>query len=180
MADIDGVRDLNRKLDALRNGTASRAILMQLGNETVSLAKQKVPQKTRNLHRSIRVDEVNVQEQSLRVMAGGTRGRGANQYGTYRSGAVGYAQFVEFGTKPHTIVPKPGRKGRNGRPAALAWGGPRRLSGNLRSGGKPEFFARSVRHPGTRPRPYLIPAAEETLRNVRLAPTVIKTWNEAS
>jgi len=168
MADIDGVRDLNRKLDALRNGTASRAILMELGNETVSLAKQKVPQKTRNLHRTIRVDEVNVQEQSLRVMAGGTNKK------------VGYAQWVEFGTKPHTIVPKPGRKGRNGRPAALAWGGPRRLSGNLRSGGKPEFFARSVRHPGTRPRPYLIPAAEQAARAFALSPAIIKVWNEAS
>ena len=168
MADIDGAERLNRKLQALRNGTASRAILLQLGNETVSLAKQKVPQKTRNLHRTIRVEDVSVDDQSLRVVAGGT------------GNSIGYAQFVEFGTKPHTIVPKPGRKGRNGRPAALAWGGPRRLSGNLRSGGKPEFFARSVRHPGTRPRPYLIPAAEETLRNIRIAPTVIKTWNDAS
>ena len=170
MADIDGARDLNRKLDALRNGTASRAILMELGNETVSLAKQKVPQKTSNLHRTIRVDEVNVQEQSLRVRAGGTGER------------VGYAQFVEFGTgiygpKGRPIVPV--------RAKALrfpARGAATRLSGNLtaaqqrRGGGW--AFAKSVK--GRRATPYLIPAAEETLRNVRLAPTVIKTWNDAS
>jgi HK97 gp10 family phage protein len=168
MAGLEGSKNLQDKLIALQNGTASRAVLMSLGQEVVSLAKDKVPQKTRNLHRTIRVDEVSADDQSLRIVAGGT------------NKSVGYAQYVEFGTKPRLIVPKPGRIGRNGRPAALAWGGPRRLSGNLRSGGKPEFFARSVRHPGTRPRPYLIPAAEQAARAFALSPAIIKVWNEAS
>ena len=168
MAGLEGSADLRDKLIALQNGTANERILRLLGNEVVSRAKQKVPQATRNLHRTIRVDEVNEREQVVRVVAGSTNGK------------VGYAQFVEFGTKPHVIVPKAGRKGRNGRPAALAWGGARRLSGNLRSGSRPTNFAYRVNHPGTRPRPYLVPAAEETLRTIRLAPTVINVWNDAS
>lgn len=168
MAGLEGSADLQKKLIALQNGTANERILRLLGNEVVSRAKQNVPQKTRNLHRTIRVDEVDERTQTVRVVAGSTNGK------------VGYAQYVEFGTKPHVIVPKPGRKGRNGRPAALAWGGARRLSGNLRSGSRPTNFAYRVNHPGTRPRPYLVPAAEETLRSVRLAPELVKVWNDAS
>ena len=168
MAGLEGSADLQKKLIALQNGTANERILRLLGNEVVSRAKQNVPQKTRNLHRTIRVDEVDERTQTVRVVAGSTNGK------------VGYAQYVEFGTKPHVIVPKPGRKGRNGRPAALAWGGARRLSGNLRSGSRPTNFAYRVNHPGTRPRPYLIPAAQETLRSVRLAPELVKVWNDAS
>lgn len=168
MAGLEGSADLQKKLIALQNGTANERILRLLGNEVVSRAKQNVPQKTRNLHRTIRVDEVDERTQTVRVVAGSTNGK------------VGYAQYVEFGTKPHVIVPKPGRKGRNGRPAALAWGGARRLSGNLRSGSRPTNFAYRVNHPGTRPRPYLVPAAQETLRAVRLAPELVKVWNDAS
>ena len=168
MAGLEGSADLQKKLIALQNGTANERILRLLGNEVVSRAKQNVPQKTRNLHRTIRVDEVDERTQTVRVVAGSTNGK------------VGYAQYVEFGTKPHVIVPKPGRKGRNGRPAALAWGGARRLSGNLRSGSRPTNFAYRVNHPGTRPRPYLVPAAQETLRSVRLAPELVKVWNDAS
>lgn len=180
MAGLEGSADLQKKLIALQNGTANERILRLLGNEVVSRAKQNVPQKTRNLHRTIRVDEVDEAQQVVRVTAGGTGRRGANQYGTHTTNLVGYAQYVEFGTKPHVIVPKPGRKGRNGRPAALAWGGARRLSGNLRSGSRPTNFAYRVNHPGTRPRPYLVPAAQETLRAVRLAPELVKVWNDAS
>lgn len=168
MAGLEGSADLQKKLIALQNGTANERILRLLGNEVVSRAKQNVPQKTRNLHRTIRVDEVDERTQTVRVVAGSTNGK------------VGYAQYVEFGTKPHVIVPKPGRKGRNGRPAALAWGGARRLSGNLASGSRPTNFAYRVNHPGTRPRPYLVPAAQETLRSVRLAPELVKVWNDAS
>jgi hypothetical protein len=166
VAGLEGSADLQKKLIALQNGTANERILRLLGNEVVSRAKQNVPQKTRNLHRTIRVDEVDERTQTVRVVAGSTNGK------------VGYAQYVE--TKPHVIVPKAGRKGRNGRPAALAWGGARRLSGNLASGSRPTNFAYRVNHPGTRPRPYLVPAAQETLRAVRLAPELVKVWNDAS
>lgn len=56
-----------------------------------------------------------------------------------------YARFVHDGTRPHLIKPKNGRY--------LVFPG--------RSGGT--VFARSVRHPGTRPRPFLMNAAERVI-----------------
>lgn len=50
-----------------------------------------------------------------------------------------YGSFVELGTKPHQIKPRPGR--------TLVWYG---------TGGP--MFARAVRHPGAQPRPFLGPA----------------------
>lgn len=170
MAGLEGSRDLQDKLIALQNGTASRAVLMMLGQEVVSLAKKKVPRKTGNLDRTIRVDEVSADDQSLRVVAGSTNGR------------VGYAQYVEFGTgiygpKRRPIVPV--------RAKALrfpAIGAQTRLSGNLtsaqqRAGGGFQF-RKSVR--GRRATPFLYPAASEAARNVGLAPAVVKVWNDAS
>jgi len=49
---------------------------------------------------------------------------------------VDYASDVEFGTKPHVIVPKNKK--------ALHW----------KSGGK-DVFAKKVNHPGTRPQPFI-------------------------
>lgn len=169
MAGLEGSRDLRDKLIALQNGTASRAVLMMLGTEVVSLAKRKVPRKTGNLDRTIRVDDVSADDQSLRVVAGSSNGR------------VGYAQYVEFGTgiygpKRRPIVPIRAKALRF--PAA---GAQTRLSGNLtaaqqRAGGG-YVFRKSVR--GRRATPFLYPAAEEAARNVGLAPAIIKVWNEA-
>ena len=86
MAGLEGSADLQKKLIALQNGTANERILRLLGNEVVSRAKQNVPQKTRNLHRTIRVDEVDERTQTVRVVAGSTNGK------------VGYAQYVEVMT----------------------------------------------------------------------------------
>jgi hypothetical protein len=59
------------------------------------------------------------------------------QFGEIKASAA-YASFVENGTKPHMIFPK--------RVSALSWipmeGGPRR-------------FAKWVKHPGTKPYPYM-------------------------
>lgn len=164
---LRGADDLMRRFEALRSGKASRQVLGQFGLLAVQRAKERVPRKTGNLDRTIRVSEVDEQRQSVRVSAGGTR-------------AVGYAYLVEHGTRPHVITPKPGRRGRNGRPAALAWGGPRRLSGSLRSGARPTNFARRVNHPGTRAKPFLRPGAEQALRDVGLSDAVISVWNAAA
>lgn len=58
-----------------------------------------------------------------------------------------YAAAVHEGTRPHRIRP------RNGRVLAFDMGGR-------------TVFARSVQHPGTRPRPFLRNAAEQVARNV--------------
>lgn len=59
---------------------------------------------------------------------------------------VRYAAFVEFGTKRHTIEADSG---------ALKF-----------TVGGTEVFAKSVEHPGSDPKPYLVPAAEEAERNL--------------
>lgn len=53
-----------------------------------------------------------------------------------------YAGYVEFGTKPHVIEPKPGKK-------ALAF----KMGGNT-------VIVRRVKHPGTKAQPFVRPAFE--------------------
>jgi hypothetical protein len=160
MADLlKGDKELLRRLKALEEGKADRQILTQFGLLAVRFAKDEVPRKTGNLGRTIRVASVDPRRQQVRVVAGGSR-------------SVGYAGWVEFGTRAHTIRPV--------RRKALAWGGARRLSGNLRKGARATNFATIVRHPGTRPHPYLVPGAKRALAEVDKAAAVIKTWNEAA
>ena len=156
---IDGDEALHKRLEALRNGSATNRILGEFGLLAVKFAKDMVPRKTGNLGRTIRVEGVDAARQSVTVKAGGSRN-------------VGYAAHVEFGTRPHLIVPVRAR--------VLAWGGARRLSGNLRSGASPTNFARRVNHPGTAPRPYLVPGSKKALAEVGLAEAVIETWNQAA
>lgn len=156
---LKGADDLMARFEALRDGTATREVLGRFGLLAVQRAQERVPRRTGNLFRTIRVAEVDENAQRVRVVAGGTR-------------EVGYASDVEFGTRPHVIVPRK-RK-------ALAWGGERRLSGSLRRGASATSFARRVNHPGTRPRPYLRPGAEQALREVGLSDIVVSVWNEAA
>lgn len=69
---------------------------------------------------------------------------------------VEYALFVHEGTKPHTIRPRTAR--------VLVFpssGSPGRGHGTRTA---PLVFAREVRHPGTKPRPFLRNALEEVRR----------------
>ena len=60
---------------------------------------------------------------------------------TVHTSNVKYARLVEEGTRPHIIRPKKGKK-------ALYWEGARHP-------------AKSVKHPGSKAKPYLIPAFEK-------------------
>jgi len=157
--ELEGVTPLQRRLQALASGEYARPTLGAFGLLAVQRAKGHVPRKTGNLDRTIRVGDIDVPGRTVKVVAGGVR-------------AVGYASHVEYGTGPHVILPR-NRK-------ALAWGGPRRLSGSLRKGAKATSFARRVNHPGTRARPYLRPGAVEALREVGLSGHVVTVWNEAA
>ena len=55
---------------------------------------------------------------------------------------VDYALYVEFGTPPHIIRPKNKK--------ALHW-----KTGKPGSPGREDVFAKEVRHPGTRPNPFI-------------------------
>lgn len=152
MSDIEGMDDLQRRLDAIKD---TKTLLGQIGLRAVARAKELVPRKTGNLGRTIRLGQVT--DNDAQILAGGQNG-------------VGYAAAVEYGTRPHEIVPRYKK--------ALAWGGNRRLSGSLRSGSKSTFFAKRVRHPGTQPYPFLMPAAKEVAE--QFPELIIRAWNEAA
>ena len=159
-----GADDLNRRLEALRDGTASRQLLGDFGLLGVRFAKDVVPQKTRKLRQTIRVASIDERRQSVRIVAGGSR-------------QIGYAAYVEFGTglygpRHKLIVPKRGKYLRF--PAAST----RRLSGSARSGTNKFIYARSVK--GSRPQPYLVPGARKALREVGKSKAIIETWNKAA
>jgi hypothetical protein len=153
VADIDGLPQLNARLKAI---SETKMMMGRLALQAVAYAKETVPRKTGNLGRTIRLGTVT--ENAASIIAGG-------------QGGVGYARYVEFGTRAHVIVPRT-RK-------VLAWGGDRRLSGSLRSGAKATNFATRVNHPGTQAKPFLRPAAERAVREAGVG-AIIEAWNDAA
>ena len=153
-AEIEGIEALRRRLKAVGDNKTALGLIATQG---VAEAKQLVPRKTGNLGRTIRVGTVT--SSSAQVLAGGT----AN---------VGYALYVELGTKPHTIVPRRAR--------VLAWGGGRTLGGRLRKGSRATNFARKVNHPGTKPHPYLVPGVQRALRKAGLKKAIVQAWDKAA
>lgn len=138
---------LLRRLEAIGE---THAELRTLQIATIAEAQRNVPRRTGFLQRNIRPGEVTA------------------EYAVVKA-STPYAATVEFGSRPHIIKPRNAR--------VLAWGGPRRLTGRLRKGAKATNFARLVHHPGTRPHPYLIPAAKESTR--LLLDIITGRWNRA-
>ena len=90
--------------------------------------------------------------------------------------AGGAAVFLEYGTRPHDILPRRG--------TVLAWApdaANRRLSGATRKGTPSSalVFARRVRHPGTKPDPFMVPAGEDALAEIMHTHPVERNWNKA-
>ncbi len=131
------------------------SMLKDWATRTVLYAKIAAPKKTGNLKRSIRPG-ILTRTQATVVAA------------------TNYAGYVEYGTRAHVIRPKTKR--------VLAWNSDRsayRLSGSLRKGARPNVFRRYVNHPGTRPRPFLQPAAERALAEMGID-AIIERWNEGA
>lgn len=152
---ISGLPELQKRLAALGD---TRKFLGQLGLMAVAKAKGLVPRKTGNLGRTIRLGTVTTTE--AQIMAGGLNG-------------VGYAAAVEYGTRAHDIVPRVA--------SVLSWpasAGDARLSGSVRSGGN-RAYAKRVHHPGTKPQPYLTPAATQVVSESGMD-ILIKAWNDAA
>lgn len=161
MSDLKGFSQLQARMKAIGK---TEVVVRSIVIHGVANAKHLVPRKTSNLGRTIRPGRITATSGEL--VAGGTQN-------------VGYARYVEQGTRPHVIRPKPGRVGRNGRPAALAWGGNRRLSRSLRSGAQATHFAREVHHPGTRAHPYLVPGLQQAANEQGIS-AIVELWNKAS
>ncbi len=153
MADVEGLTALQRRLAAISGPNIGRQMMTIVGMAAVREQKLLVHRKTGNLGRTIHLAEV-TDDSALTVAS------------------ASYAAYVERGTRPHVITPKVAK--------VLAWGGPRRLSGALRSGAKPTHFARLVHHPGTKPYPYMLPGAEKAVADAHLGDVVVKEWNGAA
>jgi len=156
---VTGVPQLEARFRALGSGQANRQLMGQLGYLAVHEAQRLAPRRTGNLARSIRLGTVT--PTSAVVQAGGLQN-------------VGYAGFVEFGTRPHVIVPR-NRKAL--RFAASAAG--RRLTGSPRVGAA-VVFAKRVMHPGTKAQPFLRQGAANALTKSGLADILVRAWNEAA
>jgi len=151
---VRGMPALQKRLRALGD---TRDIMRQIQIETIAEAKAKVPRKTGFLARSIVPGNLDDDFAIINVNAP-------------------YAAAVEFGTKPHVIVPRNAR--------VLAWPsseGGRRLSGRARKGTKSGdmTFAKKVNHPGTKPQPFIVPAALSAIGH-HFAGAIIKLWNGAA
>lgn len=151
---LQGGKQLQARLTAM--GKAPEPMLREVGIRAVAEAKHLVPRKTGNLGRTIRLGSVTAS--SVEVRAGGALN-------------VGYAAAVEFGSRPHVILPR--------RAKALAWGGGRTLGGRLRAGSSPTHFAKRVNHPGTRAKPFLIPGFRKALDLVGIG-KIVDAWNRAA
>lgn len=161
MGDLQGYEALNARITAVAGKKVRTAVGRRWQLRTIREAKLNAPRRTSNLSRTIHAGELTDETVSVLVSAH-------------------YAAAVELGRRAVTIEPKPGRIGRNGRPAALAWGGARRLSGTLRSGASPTNFARRVHQPARPGRPFLRPAALRALQDEDLTGELIVAWNEAA
>lgn len=149
MSKVQGMDGLQRRLKAIgETQTAMRALQFS----TIHEAQALVHRKTGQLQRSIGPGPVSATHAVVQAR-------------------TPYAASLEFGARPHVIVPK--------RAKVLAWGGSRRLTGSLRSGSSADHFAKKVNHPGNRPYPYLIPGAKRALEKAGLLAAIVSSWNKA-
>lgn len=152
MADLVGATALVSRIDAVSGERGRKVVAQRWQLLTVRYAKQLVRRKTGTLGRSIHPGELSARRATVVVSAH-------------------YARYIEEGTRPHLIRPVRAR--------VLAWGGERRLSGNLRTGARPTSFARWVQHPGSRPYPFLLPGARRALDELDTSVFVL-AWNQAA
>ena len=152
---VKGARDLQRRL-TLAGSVDARVgprILKRWQIRTTQLAKIAAPKQTGHLKQSIHPGAIGSRKAQVEASAP-------------------YAGYVEGGTKAHWIRPVHAKM--------LAWGGPRRLTGELRVGGKATNFARLVHHPGTTAQPFLLPSGEQAAKDGNLLSEVVIAWNEGA
>ena len=147
-----GVTSLQRRLAALSGPTAFVTWHRLVGMAAVREQKLLVHRKTGNTGRSIH-------------LASATATMAVTEAG-------GAAQFLEHGTKPHTITPKAAQALR----FAASPGGAR-LTGSPRVGAA-VVFATIVHHPGTKPYPFMVPGAQAAV-NATGTDSFVEEWNAA-
>ena len=155
-AKLVGAEALQRRLRAISGPQAATTRNRLLGTEVVGRAKRGVARKTGNTGRTIHISELSADH--VTVEAGGA------------------SEWLEFGTRPHIIVPVRARALR-----FAATSGGARLTGSPRKGAD-VVIARYVRHPGTKPMPFLRPAAASTLADAGdiVLGRVVIDWNRSA
>jgi hypothetical protein len=150
---VTGVRQLQARLRAIGD---TRPMMRTLQIATISEAQARVPRRTGHLQRSIGPGLLTDTEAQVEAR-------------------TPYAATVELGSRPHVIRPK--------RRRVLAWpedAADRTLAGRPRKNMKGRMvFAGKVNHPGTKPRPYLVPGAKAAVENGGFRDIVIDRWNDA-
>lgn len=156
--EVTGTASLHARLVALQK--VGKPIMGLVGLAAVREQKILVPRKTGNLGRTIHLASA-----TARVAV--------------TEATAKYAAAVEFGTKPHVIRPR--------NAGALRFpskGTPTTLGGRVRSGAAKApgafAFATIVHHPGTKPKPFMVPGAQRAIARADIAGIVIKAWNEAA
>lgn len=140
--EVVGDKALYARMAALRGFFQSRELKVvaeEAKNRLIRTARDAAPRRSRFLVRSI----------SGEVEGFGTRNL------AIRVGSVArYAPHVEFGTRPHPIVPR-SRK-------SLFWVAydTPQTRAKMRGAGAVFTFAGAVNHPGTKPQPFLYPALD--------------------
>lgn len=148
---IKGLPQVIARMEAIK---PNPQFMARLALSAVREQKILVPRKTGNLGRSITLGAVTPTRAETVARAN-------------------YAAFVERGTRAHIITPKNKK--------VLAWSadGKARLSGAVRKGGAVRF-AKRVRHPGTKARPFMVPGAEKAVKDAGLKSVVVSAWNDAA
>lgn len=177
---LEGTTELRRRLEAVVDRSPD-LVLRTWQTETVGKAKDNVVSfsKTRTLSRSIRPGDLDATAGNATVTAGGSE-------------THGYARYVEEGTRPHEIRPKvkkalffPSQRALSERAGSGAILGRRQTgavnAATVRKYGTLAFqYAKVVKHPGTKPQPYLRPAAQAALDELGIERTVTVAWNEGA
>ena len=170
---LEGADKLRARLRAIGQ---TQVLLRDIQGHGVREAKILVPHRTRNLSRTIRPGRVTADY--AEIVAGGQRD-------------VGYAAFVERGTRPHIIRPRTKKAlafasqgittERFGPKAKLKFTLAGRLSaGSVRRFGNAAFVVvKSVHHPGTRAQPYLVPGFQKAVKDAGIT-TIVKLWDGAA
>lgn len=153
---MEGMRQLQARMEAVKKAPAG--LPREWALMTVAGAKRDVRVKTGTTRRTIRVGQVDDDGATVTVGAAGP--------------------YLERGTRAHIIRPRKATMLRfpaSGTPTTL---GGRPTTAAVRRGGA-FAFARLVRHPGTKPYPFLLPNARKALSVIGIG-KVIDNWNRAA
>lgn len=153
---IEGMRPLMARLAAVKQGPTG--LPRDWAVMTVAGAKRDVRVKTGTTRRTIRIGSVSDDGATVTVGAAGP--------------------YLERGTRPHIIRPRKAKLLRFPAAGVATTRGGRPTAAAVRQGGA-YVFARVVRHPGTKPYPFLLPNARKALQAIGIGKVVAK-WNQAA